>query len=121
MKRIIFGIILILILFTGCSDKNTPYVPTTVNGVTQEPADPGFKPEVIEETKTEEDVNSEYRDLEITPSGDEKCFLSPCDCQCYPIPNVPKTAKKPTCAVDCKEIYEVSGCRFTNYQCVVLN
>lgn len=60
------------------------------------------------------------KSLEITPSGDDKCFLSPCDCNCYPVKNVPLTARKATCAINCREVYGVTGCRFTNYQCVTL-
>ena len=63
------------------------------------------------------DQGIDFGELEVTPSGDSQCFLSPCDCNCYVIPNVPEPKRKPTCGTDCNEDYGIKGCRFTNYQC----
>lgn len=82
-------------------------------------------------TKAQEDYtpfsdpleNSDAGDVkarEITPSGDPKCFLSPCDCNCYYITNVPLTAKKVTCGLNCRAEYSITGCLYRGDKCVAL-
>lgn len=118
-KAMIITLSFVLILaFAGCSPKETSSntVPASDSAQTEAPST-SVAPQA---PAAKADPYQEYRDLEITPSGDGKCFLSPCDCNCYPIPNVPLNAKKPTCATDCKNIYGITGCRFTNYQCYTL-
>ena len=107
--------VVLVIAISGCSDEKTSSA--AADQKTSQTAQQ-TSPQTTEQASS--DPAAEYRQLEITPSGDSKCFLSPCDCVCYPIPNVPKTAKKPTCAVDCNAEYGKTGCRFTNYQCVTL-
>ncbi|MCX8147218.1 MAG: hypothetical protein N3D84_02000 [Candidatus Woesearchaeota archaeon] len=109
-KAVFFAIALVVIaaaLLLGCSKKNTQ---------TSE-----FKPINNANAKVNEavpqSVYDEYRDFEVVPSGEEQCFLSPCDCVCYVIPNVPNTAKKVGCAINCTKTYGIKGCKFTNYQC----
>ena len=67
---------------------------------------------------SEQDID--FRDLEVTPSGEPKCFLSPCDCNCYMIPNVPANKRKATCATDCSDEYGVNGCQYTNLKCATI-
>ncbi len=63
---------------------------------------------------------AEIKAKEITPSGDPKCFLSPCDCNCYFITNVPLTAKKVTCGLNCRAEYGITGCLYRGDKCVAL-
>ena len=110
----------LLLAVAGCSSESSQ--DSEEQAVSQDtPAEESSgKPstsDVMEENSPEEELKM----LEVTPSGDEKCFLSPCDCNCYPIKNVPLTARKPTCATNCEETYGISGCRFTNYQCYALD
>lgn len=105
---------LILVGLSGCGEDEAS--PAAVQS-SQPAAQTATSQPAAQETASS-DPNAVYRELEITPPGDERCFLSPCDCVCYPIPNVPKTAMKATCASDCREEMGITGCRFTNYQCV---
>jgi len=108
--RVLWLAFVVLILLPACSEKpaDTSKIPTNPTA-----------PQTIQHTETPE-PQTDYSNLEVTPSGDPKCFLSPCDCNCYVIPNVPPTKKKPTCAINCKAEYGITGCRFTNYQCTAL-
>lgn len=116
-KMVFFAIVLmILVVSMGCSKEPN----TNVNEKSSQPTTVKTSTTPVVSEKTSKTTADEYRQLEITPSGEPKCFLSPCDCNCYPIPNVPLTAKRSTCATDCKEVYGVTGCRFTNFQCYAL-
>ncbi|MFC1753431.1 hypothetical protein ACFL96_08565 [Thermoproteota archaeon] len=101
---------------TGTADADTTTDTTDDTSQDQAASDTS---DTQADTTQPQDPAAEFKALEITPSGDDRCFLSPCDCQCYPIPNVPTTAKKPTCGIDCQDAYGATGCQFTNYQCFV--
>lgn len=97
----------VLLVTSGCKEESAPS--------TAKPA--GQSPSQAQTDAVPAEVYNEYRDLEVVPSGDQKCFLSACDCVCYTIPNVPASAKKVGCATNCTKTYRIKGCRFTNYQC----
>ncbi|MBU0535336.1 MAG: hypothetical protein KKE20_00055 [Nanoarchaeota archaeon] len=113
--KIILGLVMALaIILAGCGGKAAEQpaslqTPITAN---ENPA--------VQQPVPQNDPVAELRDIEITPSGNEKCFLSPCDCTCYMVQNVPKDKKLSTCAINCRDIYGISGCDFTNFQCVTL-
>lgn len=113
-RRYVFAAALLFVtaFLAGCSGKEQPDITIQVQ-----------QPQSQEEVYSEKSVPLEgvdigdLRDIEITPSGDPNCFLSPCDCNCYPIKNVPLTAKKPMCAMNCRQQYGISGCVFREYRC----
>lgn len=64
-------------------------------------------------------TEQQLRDLEVTPSGDSRCFLSPCDCNCYKLSNVPPAARHVSCGVDCAKEYGKTGCFYEMEQCKI--
>lgn len=121
MKRVFVLTILLLAvvaLLAGCSSKGSTGDSTGSSVSTVEQAQQGEGAAYYEKSEPLENVDvDDLRKLEITPSGDQNCFLSPCNCNCYLIKNVPLTAKKPMCAVDCKDLYGIKGCTFSGYSC----
>jgi len=116
MKKILLILaIALIVLVIGCSEDKAPDTATTAPTTTQP------EPAVTTGTETSvplEDMDiDELRSLEITPSGDPECFLSPCDCNCYLTKNVPLTQKRPMCASNCKDEYGINGCVFREYRC----
>lgn len=103
--------IFILLSIAGCSGSSKSS--TTQTKVDEKP----YSEQSVPLSGTTTDV---LRDMEITPSGDPKCFLSPCDCNCYAVERVPATAKKVTCGLNCREMYKINGCVFRNYECSAL-
>ena len=103
------------ILLAGCSDKGDAVTSSSQQAAQQTASQ--------DETYSEKSVPLEnvdvndLRSIEITPSGDPDCFLSPCDCNCYPVKNVPLHAKKAMCATNCRQEYGISGCVFREYRC----
>ncbi|MBD3313876.1 hypothetical protein GF345_05535 [Candidatus Woesearchaeota archaeon] len=117
MRHIIALTLLIALVLAACGSETAETTPDIV----QEDADDTEPVENdVEDTPPAQSLEDQLRDLEITPSGDDKCFLSPCDCNCYPVKNVPVHAKRPTCAFDCRSEYGITGCRFTNFQCTTI-
>jgi hypothetical protein len=107
--------VLALLLVSGCGNKNT----SNVNTASAQAGNTNTASQVKVSSEVSKEVD--FYALEITHSGDPNCFLSACDCQCYPIKNVPLTARQTSCATDCNNVYGVTGCRFTNYQCVTVD
>lgn len=109
------AVLAILLLVSGCGSKSS------AANVNTAPSQPGNTNTAIQ-AKVSSGVSGDvdFYALEITHSGNPNCFLSACDCQCYPIKNVPLTARQTSCATDCNDAYGITGCRFTNYQCVTL-
>ena len=106
-------ICLIAFSLAGCSGKQE--IKTTADPSTQ--AQEEYKPQ----TQPLENVNvDDLKSKEITPSGDPNCFLSPCDCNCYQVKNVPLTARKVTCGMNCRTEYGVTGCLYRGDKCVAL-
>lgn len=124
MKKIILALLLTLltVFLIGCNSDDPESSMKTSEPIPKGGVD-------IENTATDQgdlqvsplvgDVD--LKSLEITPSGDAQCFLSPCDCQCYKIENVPLNKRKTTCGTDCADTYGTKGCQFTNFQCATLN
>lgn len=104
-------ILLSILFIAGCSESSKSS--TTQTQVEEKP----YSEQTVPLSGTTTD---ELTDMEITPSGDPKCFLSPCDCNCYKVENVPLTAKKVTCGLNCREMYKINGCVFRNYECSTL-
>jgi len=116
MVRKILLLVLVVLFLAGCGEKEADVAsPEPQTQATLPTSTTPVEPEVPI------DPVAELMALEITPSGHDKCFLSPCDCVCYMVQNVPKDAKEATCAIDCESIYDITGCDFTNFQCVTLD
>lgn len=114
-----FGFVLIAlllvfaVLLVGCSEKSETVTTSSQQQANQQQEEVYSPQSVPLENANLDDV----RALQITPSGDSQCFLSPCDCNCYVIKNVPLHAKKPMCATNCRQEYGISGCVFGGVTC----
>ncbi|MFO8015960.1 MAG: hypothetical protein R6U32_02560 [Candidatus Woesearchaeota archaeon] len=114
-----FLCLLLMMIIPGCSEDSEQ------KGVDTETADSegddSGTDAYSERSKPTDDITGEeLRRIEVTPAGDPHCFLSPCDCNCYKITNVPIRARKVTCATDCEEVYGKKGCKFENSQCKII-
>lgn len=107
---------LVLLLACGCGSKSSA---TNANAASGQPVS-NERPMAQAAASSESSSDIDFNALEVTHSGDSNCFLSACDCQCYPKKNVPLTARQTSCATDCNDVYGITGCRLTNYQCVTL-
>ena len=116
-KAILAAIFLISLLsaisLSGCSEKKYAPQPSPYEGI--QGTDYSEKSVPLGNVDVED-----MKKLEITPSSDPSCFLSPCDCNCYNVKNVPLTAKKATCAMDCQQQYGINGCVYRGDKCVAL-
>jgi len=53
-----------------------------------------------------------------TPTPYKECFLDSCDCQCYLKFEVLEKPKDITsCKTDCKELFNVIGCKYVGLEC----
>ena len=111
----IAAVLSVLLLASGCGSKSTA---TNANTAAGQPGNTNTASQVKVSSEVSKDVD--FNALEVTHSGDPNCFLSACDCQCYPKKNVPLTARQTSCATDCNDVYSITGCRYTNCQCVKL-
>lgn len=100
-------------MLSGCSGKKYAATTSTNEGI--QGTDYSEKSVPLENSDAQD-----VKKLEITPSGDAACFLSPCDCNCYGIKNVPLTAKKVTCGLDCMQEYGIKRCTHNGDKCVAV-
>ncbi|HLC46889.1 MAG TPA: hypothetical protein VJI75_04060 [Candidatus Nanoarchaeia archaeon] len=118
MRKIAIIMIVTLFLAAACSDNEPASQIETSKPVQMDKQN-------VAQGDTQGDVlvkdqGVDFNSLEVTPSGDPKCFLSPCDCNCYVIPNVPQNKRSPLCADSCADTQGIKGCRFTNFQCATI-
>ena len=82
MKKTFFIVFLLVIagviLLSGCSEDK--YAPTASPYEGIQGTDYSEKSVPLQNSDA-----GDIKKMEITPSGDAACFLSPCDCNCYGI------------------------------------
>ena len=47
----------------------------------------------------------------------KECVLNTCDCQCHPKWQTTQQTSETVCRIDCKELFNIIGCKYVGLEC----